>query len=260
MTAPRKILALAPLAALALATSPARAQAPAPAPPRELGAHLDADLDLGVPMGYVESRLSFGAGGRLGWRFDLGPVWLQPEAGGHYTVFTRWSPDLPCDDCKHRLTEHPVRVLGGLRLGGAGLIAGVIEPALFGHAGYGWDRSGTPSIVTADGLTTLPRIVDRRGTGLRRGVRLRRQDRSLPPLRPARRVQRRDRQPAELPPGAVPGRRAVAQLRAPRRRRPVRRGPAPAPEASGGRTGSGPPLCQRRVRQLPLEICVAIAR
>ena len=162
MTAPRKILALAPLAALALATSPARAQEPA-APLRELGVHLDADLDLGAPMGYVESRLSFGAGGRLGWRFDLGPVWLQPEAGGHYTVFTRWSPDvLPCDDCKFRLTEHPVRVLGGLRLGGAGLVAGVIEPALFGHAGYGWDRSGTPSLVTAEG-TTLPRIVDRRG-------------------------------------------------------------------------------------------------
>ena len=133
MTAPRKILALAPITALALLAAPARADAPAPAPPRALGAHLDADLDLGVPMGFHESRLSFGAGGRLGWRFDLGPVWLQPEAGGHYTVFTRWDPGVPCMSCKDYLTEHPVRVFGGLRLGGAGLIAGVIEPALFGH-------------------------------------------------------------------------------------------------------------------------------
>ena len=162
MTAPRKILALALSTALALLAAPARADVPVPAPPRELGAHLDADLDLGVPKGFDESRLSFGAGGRLGWRFDLGPVWLQPEAGGQYTVFTRPESAIPCALCKYFLTEHPVRVFGGLRLGGAGLIAGVIEPALFGHAGYGWDTSGLPSVVTPDGRLTA-HVVDRKG-------------------------------------------------------------------------------------------------
>jgi hypothetical protein len=64
-------------------------------------------------------------------------VWLQPEAGGSYTAFIASS----CDACQLLRGKHPVRVFGGARIGGAGLVAGVIEPSLFGHAGYGWVRS-----------------------------------------------------------------------------------------------------------------------
>lgn len=100
------------------------------------GGHVDADLDLGAPM--ETGTFAVGAGGRLGWRFDLGPVWLQPEAGGYYTSFLNVRPT---DALPSGASTHAVRALGGARLGGAGLISGVIEPALFGHAGYGWISS-----------------------------------------------------------------------------------------------------------------------
>jgi hypothetical protein len=100
------------------------------------GGDVDADLDLGAPM--ETGTFTVGAGGRLGWRFDLGPVWLQPEAGGHYTTFLNVGPT---ESSASSASSHAVRVLGGARLGGAGLISGVIEPALFGHAGYGWISS-----------------------------------------------------------------------------------------------------------------------
>ena len=61
-----------------------------PAARAEVGGHVDADLDLGAPM---EGRnFALGGGGRFGWRFDFGPVWLQPEAGGSYVGFL-------CLDC-----------------------------------------------------------------------------------------------------------------------------------------------------------------
>jgi hypothetical protein len=159
----RKPLALAVLALAA----PARADDAPPAlrPARELGAHLDVDLDLGSPTADNESRLSLGVGGRFGWRFDLGPVWLQPEAGASYTAFSPYVYPYPpgvCLSCYPLIAEHPVRVFGGLRLGGAGLIAGAIEPALFGHAGYGWDTAGFLH-PNAPGGTTPTTIVDREG-------------------------------------------------------------------------------------------------
>jgi hypothetical protein len=112
---------------LLLAPTPARATG---------GGHIDADLDLGAPM--ATGTFALGAGGRLGWRFDLGHVWLQPEAGGHYTSFLNVGPT---ETSTSGASLHAVRVLGGARLGGAGLISGVVEPALFGHAGYGWISS-----------------------------------------------------------------------------------------------------------------------
>ena len=113
------------LAALLLCPSPAHA---------EVGGRVDADLDLGAPMGPED--LAVGVGGRFGWRFNLGPVWLQPEAGGHYFAFVHLN--CPDDVCSQSKGRHATRVLGGARIGGAGLISKVIEPSLFGHAGYGW--------------------------------------------------------------------------------------------------------------------------
>ena len=167
MTPPPKPLALLASLTLALLASPARADAPAPAP-RQLGLRLDADLDLGAPMGISESRLSVGVGGRL----DVGPVWLQPEVGGSYTAFTTYTPRPPknplmpdpytfCEVCLHLIDEHPARVVGGLRLGGAGLISGVIEPAIFGHAGYGWVTSGVHEYRPWSGGVSAAYILDR---------------------------------------------------------------------------------------------------
>jgi hypothetical protein len=118
---------LAVLGLSALAPTPARA---------DVGARVDADLELGGPIGFEARSFAVGAGGRLGWRFDLGPLWLQPEVGGSYVAFLG-----NVDFANHLVTytgKHVTRVTGGLRLGGAGLIARVLEPALFGHAGYGW--------------------------------------------------------------------------------------------------------------------------
>jgi hypothetical protein len=97
----------------------------------EVGGQIDADLDLGFPMVDIPAP-ALAVGGRFGWRFDPGPVWIQPEVGGSYTGFFFHR----CDGCLP--ANHASRILGGLRFGGAGLISGVIEPALFGHAGYGW--------------------------------------------------------------------------------------------------------------------------
>jgi hypothetical protein len=100
------------------------------------GGHVDADLDLGAPMD--GGSLALGIGGRFGWRFDFGPVWLQPEAGGqlHQLSRRRSNGDEHIGRVLARRPRLPRRALGG-----AGLIAGIIEPALFGHAGYGWISS-----------------------------------------------------------------------------------------------------------------------
>jgi hypothetical protein len=107
--------------------------APAHADP---GGRVAVDLDLGGPIGVDARSFAIGAAARFGWRFDLGPVWLQPEVGGGYVAF------VGSDSYWWTATRYPAaragRVTGGVRLGGEGLIARVIEPALFGHAGCGW--------------------------------------------------------------------------------------------------------------------------
>lgn len=98
----------------------------------ESSGHAAVDLDLGASM---RRGVTIGAGARFGWRFDFGPVWLQPEVAGHYTHLPRYE----CPLCEPRPTSiHAARILGGVRLGGSGLISKAIEPAIFGHAGYGW--------------------------------------------------------------------------------------------------------------------------
>ena len=93
--------------------------------------------------------------GRFGWRFDFGPVWLQPEAGGSYTSFL----NAAATDPSGIGALHVVRVLGGARLGGSGLISGVIEPALFGHAGYGWLSSRVKGTALDVGFALDVKIV-----------------------------------------------------------------------------------------------------
>jgi hypothetical protein len=125
ITRRRKLFLLLAAPALSLIASVAHA---------DVGGQVAVDLDLGGPM---DARpLALGAAGRFGWRFDLGPVWLQPEATGGYTAFVGTT----CDLCVN--AKRAVRVLGGARIGGSGLISGAIEPAIFGHAGYGWVWSG----------------------------------------------------------------------------------------------------------------------
>jgi hypothetical protein len=114
-------LALASLLATVLFASSARADS---------GGRLTADLDLGSTTDF-STRMTVGGALRFGWRFDLGRVWLEPEIGGAYAALT----GVGCDFC--RGMNHTLRGFGGMRLGGAGLLAGVIEPALFGHVGYG---------------------------------------------------------------------------------------------------------------------------
>jgi hypothetical protein len=63
---------------LALLTLPAHA---------DPGGRVAVDLDLGAPIGIDARSFAIGAAARLGWRFDLGPVWLQPEVGGGYVAF-----------------------------------------------------------------------------------------------------------------------------------------------------------------------------
>jgi len=123
---PCKVFLVLAVPALSLVAIPAHA---------EVGGQVAADLDLG---GTMDARpLAVGAGGRFGWRFDLGPIWLQPEALGGYTAFL----GEVCDSCI-LIHQRAVRALGGLRIGGSGLVSGVIEPAIFGHGGYGWAWTG----------------------------------------------------------------------------------------------------------------------
>jgi hypothetical protein len=127
---PRLTAAGLVVAALLLASSPARA-----------GGRIGVDFDLGAPVKPVYLVLSNGVGlsVRGGWRFDLGPVWLQPEAGASFVTFDR-TPDkydrLPSGGPAHSDTYSVPRLLAGARFGvGLGWI---VQPALFTHVGIGW--------------------------------------------------------------------------------------------------------------------------
>jgi len=125
----RRSLLAAPAACLAAAfvlASPREARAGF-----HVGGELDAASTFGAPAGHGNG---FGFVGQLGYRFTLGPVFLSPEAQGSYLVF-------PYRDAGAGSALHATRVLGGARFG----LSGLVQPALYGHAGIGWlgsDRNG----------------------------------------------------------------------------------------------------------------------
>jgi hypothetical protein len=87
------------------------------------GAEVDGGTTLGQPSG---QHFGYGFLGALGYRFGLGPVFLQPEAQGGYALFPDGTfPTSPL---------HAARVLGGARFG----LGGLVQPAIYGHAGCGW--------------------------------------------------------------------------------------------------------------------------
>lgn len=83
--------------------------------------HLEQDFGVITNGG---SDVGFGFSGRLGYRAKIGPLWLGPELGGGYLTFG----DIG------RYSLHPSRMYGGGRIG----LGGVLQPQLYGHAGYGW--------------------------------------------------------------------------------------------------------------------------
>lgn len=96
------------------------------------GPYAGADLDIGVPLHATDAAYGLGAGGRLGWRFDLGDAWIAPEVGGHYLAFQAGTggASIGASDTQ----EHVARVFGGARFG----LAGRVQPAFYGHLGAGW--------------------------------------------------------------------------------------------------------------------------
>ena len=114
-----------------IAFAPCLAVAAVLATPREaragvyLGAEFDGGTMLAAPKG---AKTGYGFGGTLGYRFGLGPVFLQPEAKGQYLVF-------PFDMAD---TLHTTRILFGGRFG----LGSMVQPQIFGHAGIGWLGSG----------------------------------------------------------------------------------------------------------------------
>lgn len=90
------------------------------------GAAIGVDLELGAP---IAPGMRYGAsvGARVGYRFDLGPVWVQPEVGGAFMSFQA-SPEVYGVDMP--------RLFGGARLGLG--VSRVVQPALYGQGGIGW--------------------------------------------------------------------------------------------------------------------------
>lgn len=91
------------------------------------GPYVGVDLDLGTAFqDHVD--FSYGLGGRLGYKFHLGPpVWILPEIGGHYMSFGS-STDF----------AHAGAVFGGLRIG----FDGFVQPNVFAHLGAGFVGDG----------------------------------------------------------------------------------------------------------------------
>jgi len=89
-----------------------------------LGAEFDGGAGFDMPP-----NTSIGPGflATLGYRFGLGPVFLQPEIQGGYSVFP--GAEAP---------PHVARILGGARFG----LGGLVQPQVFAHAGGGF--TGAP--------------------------------------------------------------------------------------------------------------------
>ena len=127
----RRLPCLAPSLALAALLA---------APTAQAGPGFDLDLSLGPNLGggaYTGTTIAYAVTGRAGWRFDLGPVWIQPEAGGDYTAIRDGGfVDVTGADTTTLSTFEIARALFGVRVGGR--IARVVEPALYAHGAVAW--------------------------------------------------------------------------------------------------------------------------
>lgn len=92
-------------------------------PDANAGITIHVEQDVGI-LTSVDLEAGVGFSGRLGYRFDIGPLWLAPELGGGYLTF---------GDVDGQAL-HPSRMYGGGRVG----LDGFVQPQLYVHAGYGW--------------------------------------------------------------------------------------------------------------------------
>jgi hypothetical protein len=106
------------------------------APAAHAGPGFDVDLSMGPHLGagtdYTGTTIAYAVAGRAGWRFDLGPFWIQPEAGGEYTAIRDTGFVDVTGAATSTVTSFQIaRALFGVRIGGR--IARVVEPALYAH-------------------------------------------------------------------------------------------------------------------------------
>jgi hypothetical protein len=133
--------------------------------PAYAGPGFDVDLGMGPNLGggaYIGSAtIAFAVAGRAGWRFDLGSVFIQPEAGGEYTSIRDSGYVDPTGAATTSVsTFEMARALAGARIGG--LIARVVEPSLYAHGGVAWllGRSGVGPTLDA-GIAIDMKLVPR---------------------------------------------------------------------------------------------------
>jgi hypothetical protein len=106
------------------------------------------DFDAGgsIPTSRSLSGYSTSLGAQVGYRFDLGPVWIQPEVGGSFTGFHTTYADLDVP-----------RIVGGARLGVP--FARLLQVAVYAHGGVGWygtaARGGTGTVGLALDVTPV---------------------------------------------------------------------------------------------------------
>ena len=93
------------------------------AAPRRASAQVHADLDADLAIGLSPTGIGIGGGldGRVGYRFDQGPVWIQPELAIGFQHF----------DGGAAVGGTLGRLLGGGRLG----LTGLVQPNVFAHVG-----------------------------------------------------------------------------------------------------------------------------
>lgn len=110
------------------------------APPAHAGPSFDVDVGMGPHLGtvnYTGTAIAYAVAGRAGWRFDLGPIWIQPEAGGEYIALRDTGYADPTGAATSSISAFEMaRALAGVRIGGR--IARVVEPALYAHGAVAW--------------------------------------------------------------------------------------------------------------------------